>query len=136
MRNRYIAIAVLTPLFLAAIAIGAGFRESIYGSKLSELTTAVSIRYTNGSERVRIGSIMARADAASNTWTIAVINNSQTNILKTGTLSTTAYTLLYEGNGTVPLGAGGVIQITGTVNTNALLTTNNVQYQIHTLSAD
>lgn len=125
---------VASNILVASIALAGGFRESVYGSASIRNVTAFTVAYTNGADRVVLGSVMARSDGASNTWTIAVVNNGQTNILKTGTLTEAAYTLLYEGMGTVPLGAGGIVMITGSV-TNAVTTTNTVQYQVHTLDA-
>jgi len=108
--------------------------EGKYGNVTVALDTAVAFELTNGAERVAIGSIAVRADAASNTWTIFLINNNITNVLKSGALSATSHTLLYEGNGTVPWGANGRLRFTGTVNTNAALTTNKVQYSVWPMS--
>lgn len=128
------AVMVMVPMLLAAWA-GGKFLGSDYGTQTVRLSETVAFEYTNGPERVLLGSIMVKADAASNAWTILLINNNFTNILKTGTLTSSSNTLLYEGYGTVPLGGGARLRFTGTVNTNGAATTNAVQWSVHTFKA-
>lgn len=120
---------VMIPFILAAWA-GNRFLAARYGRVSVELTTAVAFEVTNGTESVVLGGIAVRADAATSTWTIAVINNSYTNILKSGTLTPVSHTLLYEGNGSIPWGPNARMRFTGSVHTNAALETNVVQWSI------
>lgn len=134
--SKSIAVGVATTLIAAALTYAGGkFLESRYITNTAVLTTSVAFEITNGTERVGLGSVFVCADAASNLWTILLINNNVTNILKTNTLTSAANTLFYESSGGIPWGAGGRIRVTGTVNTNAALTTNVVFAGVHTQDA-
>ena len=130
-------VATVAMMIGSMLAFAGGkFLESRYVTHTAALTTSVAIEITNGASRVGLGSVFVSADAASNTWTILLVNNNATNILKTGTLTASANTLFYESSGGIPWGANGRIRITGTVNTNAALTTNKVYASVHTQSAE
>lgn len=138
MRSTVRSVIVTLAMMIGSMLAFAGgkFLESRYVTHTAALTTSVDFEITNGASRVGLGSVFVCADAASNTWTILLINNNVTNILKTGTLTASANTLFYESSGGIPWGANGRIRITGTVNTNAALTSNIVFAGVHTQSAE
>jgi hypothetical protein len=125
-----LAVALVMVPFIMAAWAGNRLLAARYGSVTVPLTTTVAFEVTNGTENVLLGGIAVRADAASNAWTIAVIHNNFTNLIKSGTLTATSHTLLYEGNGSIPWAANARMRFTGTVNTNGALTTNIVQWSI------
>jgi tetrahydromethanopterin S-methyltransferase subunit E len=112
--------------FVAMVAGAAeAWLESQYKSQSSIDGTAL-LAITNGTSRSTIESIMVSCPAATGTWSVLVINNSVTNLLKSTTLTSASYTLLYE-SGHVPFGADGVIYATG--NNSSL--TNTVKMAVH-----
>jgi hypothetical protein len=70
------------------------------------------VAFTNGSaasgQRIGLASVMVTCSTLTNT-VISVVNNGQTHVIKTSTSGTA----LYEGYGTIPVGAGGVVSIAG-----------------------
>ena len=140
MRSTVKSVVTILAMFIGSMLAFAGGKliESRYVTHTAALTTSVAIEFTNklNATRFGLGSVFVCADAASNTWTILLINNNVTNILKTGTLTASANTLFYESSGGIPWGLGGRIRITGTVNTNAALTTNVVFASVHLQPAE
>ncbi len=133
-RSVVVTLAMMVGSMLAFA--GGKFLQSQYVTHTAALTTSVAFEVTNGLAGVALGSVFVCADAASNTWTILLINHNVTNILKTGTLTEAANTLFYESSGGIPWGPNARIRFTGTVNTNAALTTNVVFAGVHTQTAD
>jgi len=136
--NRAKSVVATAAMMIGSMLAFAGgkFLESRYVTHTAVLTTSVAFEITNINNRVGLGSVFVCAGAASNTWSILLINNNVTNILKTGTLTASANTLFYESSGGIPWGSGGRIRITGTVNTNAALTSNVIFAGVHTQSAE
>ena len=95
-------------------------------------TQAFTVVYTNDTgSKVALASVFANSSLATNSWSISVVNNGQTNVLTAPTALTYVTTgVKYEGYGTVPLGNGGKVIVSGTVETNA--GGSLVQWAVHT----
>lgn len=129
--KKTIIAAVVSGIMATLTAFAAeNWLESFYRND-TVVGTSTSIVYTNGSERVTLASVMVQCLQATSTWNIALVNNNITNVIKTGTLTLASPTLIYEGYGTVPLGASGRILVTGSIHTNNF-GTNVVAIAIHT----
>lgn len=128
--------AVLVSFLATLMAMSAEeFLGSIYRNDsiaAGGATQAFTVVYTNDTgSKVALASVFANSSLATNSWSISVVNNGQTNVLTAPTALTYVTTgVKYEGYGTVPLGAGGKVIVSGTVATNAGGTL--VQWQVHT----
>jgi len=130
------AVAGMLGAMVVLLFGGPSFTQTQYGTVTVPLAESVTFEWTNGTERVGLGSVMVKADAASNTWTILLVSNSSayTNVLQIGSLNSVTNTMLYDGAGNIPVGAGAKIRVTGTVNTNGALTTNRVMFVVQCLT--
>ena len=132
--KRIVAVMIGVVMFAMVGGAAVEFIESVYRNDsvaALEATQAFTVSYTNISgSKMAIASVFAKSSLATNNWTISVVNGNQTNILSGPTALTYANTgVKYEGYGSVPIGAGGLVQISGTVATNA--GGSLVQWQIH-----
>ena len=77
--------------------------------------------YTNTSgSKMALHSVYAMSPLATNSWSLVVVQGGQTQTLVSATALSLATTgIKYEGNGAVPLGAAGVLTVSGSVITNA-----------------
>jgi hypothetical protein len=122
--KKIVLAAIVTVLVSMAATAGIQWLESVYRSDLvacSDLTSTFTVAYTNSSgSRVTLASVFARSDLATNSWQISLVNNGQTNVLVAPTLLLgITNTVKYDGTGNVPLGNGGVVQVSGTIISNA-----------------
>ncbi len=137
-----VAMTVIMGLIcVGMLYAGVNFLESVYRNDSiatpSATANAFTVIYTNTGDRVAIGSIFARAQAATGSWSILIVNSSQTNILVAPTaLNFDTYGVKYEGYSTVPLGNGGKIIVSGSVaSNNATTGTGIIEWGIHRIAA-
>ena len=97
-------------------------------------TTAFTTAFTNTTQlREVLRSVFVTSYQATNNWTMFLVNNGITNTLVSPTGlngSNSLYTIKYTTAGDIPLGAGGVLIVTGQVFTNSAATVSwsvNVQ---------
>jgi len=131
------ASGLMSGLITLVVMAAEGWLGSIYRADTLISASAVSQAWTNGaanSPRVTLASVFVQCANATNTWAVKVINNSVTSVVKSATLSPASSELLYEGYGMIPVGGGGVVLITGTIDTNRATPslTNTVNFAIHT----
>ena len=93
------AVAGMLGAMVVLLFGGPSFTQTQYGTVTVPLAESVTFEWTNGTERVGLGSVMVKADAASNTWTILLVSNSSayTNVLQIGSLNSVTNTMLYDG---------------------------------------
>ena len=124
-------------VMVASMAMADGtitWRESVYRNDAIACTgaiTAVTLDYTNNSDRAALASVFANCNYATNTLSLSVINGGQTNKLATDVTANNPVlnAIKYDGTGNIPLGKGGIVRVSLGVSTNA---TASVQWQIHT----
>ena len=121
--------AVLVCACVAQVQADSGIMSS-YGSITA--TNAFTARWTvPPGYRLVLESVLVGAPTVTNssTWTVSVVNNNgtQTNVIYSGTVAAATPNLVYEGKGTIPVGAGGTVIISGT-----MLPAGIVQYMMNT----
>ena len=130
--KKTVMAAVVSGIMATLTALAAeGWLASVYRHDNMPLNATIASVYTNGPERVTLASVLANCPNATGTWTIAIVADGITNVIKSGAVSLAVPTLVYEGNGMLPLGAGAQVLFSGSIHTN-IMSTNIFSFAINT----